>query len=407
MHTGKSPVNPSIEAIISWCRRTHALPEGYLDGIDLLLSDNQTRETFMDGVWSVGSTPSFFPYTLWVKTPPALWLFILLAAVAWVARLWPRGAAQKNPASSSEFNYRSFLYNAAPYLALVVVFCAVALAQNMDMAHRHILPIYAPIYILAGGAVGWLCLQRGRAVKVLVAVLTLGYAGDSLHAYPNYLAYFSPVVGGSAHGYQRLAESSLDWGMDLPGLKVWLDLHSPYRQEPVYLSYFGTDNPEYYGIKSTRLPSFPAWEREGVYNFQPGIYAISATIFDGFYLDLKGPWNSVFEDNYQTIGKNLQVFDETANAPEQRAALLKKYPLDVWGRTYANYKNLRFGRLCAWLRHHRQPDDNAGHSILIWRLNQKEIDEALKGPPAEIANNSPWLVRTKTGRVLPQAQAVN
>jgi hypothetical protein len=282
-----------------------------------------------------------------------------------------------------------------PYAALIAVFGAVALAQSLDIAQRHILPIYPPIYILAGGAIGLVCRQRRRWLKAGVALLMVGYVGDSLAIYPNYLAYFNPAVGGPSHGYQRLAESSIDWGMDLPGLKIWLNKYNPGNREPFYLAYFGTDDPDYYGIKSTRLPSFPAWESEGVYDLNPGVYAISATLFESFYTDTRGPWNKAYEDRYQITLESLRIMNATANAPAQRAALLKKYPLEVWTRAYGNYKKLRFGRLCAWLRHHHKPDDNIGHSILIWRLNQAEIDDALNGTPAEMANDSPWVAKLK------------
>jgi hypothetical protein len=180
--------------------------------------------------------------------------------------------------------------------------------------------------------------------------------------------------------------------MDLPGLKIWLNQHNPGDRSPFYLAYFGTDNPDYYGIKSTRLPSFPAWETDEVYDLNPGVYAISATLLQSFYTDTRGPWNKMYEDKYQRSLLSLQIFKATAKVPAQRAALLKEYPEAIWIRTYGNYKKLRFGRLCAWLRHHRKPDDNVGHSILIWNLNQQEINEALNGTPAEMADDSPWMV---------------
>ena len=399
IHTGKSPVNPEMAAILSWGRRTHALPEGYLDGIELLLSDSKKRETFIDGQWSIGGTPAFFPYAIWAKTPPVLWLFIILGAAWWMNRR-SRFAKQKKSVRPSRVNGAALWYGTVPYVALVAVFGAVALAQNMDIAHRHILPIYPPIYILAGGTIGMVCLQRKRWNKIVITLLMCWYAGDALAIYPNYLAYFSPVVGGSAQGYKRLSESSLDWGMDLPGLKTWLNKNNPGDRDAFYLAYFGTDNPDYYQIKSTRLPSYPAWEAEGVYDLHPGVYAISATLFESFYLETQGPWNPILEADYQTCLAGLQMFNATAKAPAERAALLKKYPSAMWLRTYGNYKKLRFGRLSAWLRHHRKPDDNVGHSILIWRLNQAELDEALNGTPAEMVSDSPWMKDTTATKAL-------
>ena len=84
------------------------------------------------------------------------------------------------------------------------------------------LPIYPmTIYVLAG-AVAFVC---GPAAVIVcqsapsVALLLVWHLGDAVSGfYPNYLAYFSPVAGWyPAQGYKRLVDSSLDWGMDLPG----------------------------------------------------------------------------------------------------------------------------------------------------------------------------------------------
>ena len=37
------------------------------------------------------------------------------------------------------------------------------------------------------------------------------------------------------------------------------------------------------------------------------------------------------------------------------------------------------------MRHHRKPDDNVAHTILIWRLKQADLNDALYGQPAELA----------------------
>jgi len=381
IHTGESPVNPSLQTVLTWSRQNHFLPEGYLDGIELLLSDNQARETFMNGVWTVGRTPIFFPYAFWAKTPLAL-LLLMTAGLAWVLGRWMFLSRTRKSPRLPQVRTASAGYNAMPFVVLVAVFFAVAFVQRLDIAERHILPIYPPLDILVGGTVGYIWWRRDRWMNGLIALLMLWYAGDSLAIYPNYLAYFSPAVGGPSQGYKHLVESSMDWGMDLPGLKSWLSKNNPGDQEAVYLSYFGTDNPDYYGIKSMRLPSFPAWQKEEVYNLYPGIYAISATIFQSFDVKTMGPWNKVYEAAYQECLSNLKIYDETANDPIQRALLLKKFPPTFWTREYRDFKKLRFGRMCSWLRHHRKPDANIGHTILIWRLNQQELNEALQGAPA-------------------------
>ena len=53
----------------------------------------------------------------------------------------------------------------------------------------------------------------------------------------------------------------------------------------------------------------------------------------------------------------------------------------------APVESQRIARLCAYLRH-RDPDDNVGHSILIYRLNAEEIRRAQYGPPVELLKDS-------------------
>ena len=86
-----------------------------------------------------------------------------------------------------------------------------------------------------------------KAAGIATLILVAWHALESVNIRPNYLAYFNQLAGGPSQGYKHLADSSLDWGQDLPALKKWLDGQG--LQQPggsgVYLSYFGTARPEY------------------------------------------------------------------------------------------------------------------------------------------------------------------
>ena len=129
-------------------------------------------------------------------------------------------------------------YELAPLLCFVLVYGGVAVTTHLNIGHRHLLPLYPALYILAGAAALAPAPRIWAARWILPGSLALGGA-VALVAWPNYLAYFNLVAGGPRHGYRRLVDSSLDWGQDLRGLKNWLagsGLERPGAPR-VYLSY--------------------------------------------------------------------------------------------------------------------------------------------------------------------------
>jgi hypothetical protein len=96
--------------------------------------------------------------------------------------------------------------------------------------------------------------------------------------HPHYLAYFNEIAGGPGRGYKFLADSNIDWGQDLIGLKEYL---SRNKIDKIYLGYFGRVDPRLYGINFDLLPDKPV----------RGYCAISASYLAGLpyflYKDLK------------------------------------------------------------------------------------------------------------------------
>jgi hypothetical protein len=285
----------------------------------------------------------------------------------------------------------SLFYQTAPLWILIGVYGAAAMISHLNIGHRHLAPIYPPLFILAGGAIGWLSApsQRGKVIarrkrfdRGSVVLVFLGVAVlEGLAAFPHYLAYFSPLAGGSRQGYRHLVDSSLDWGMDLPGLKRWIDSEkhrSPQASFPIYLSYFGTGVPSHYGIDYKGLPSYlDIWEGRELFPLTGGIYCISATMLQTLYLRHIGPWNAMFEAKYQDVIRVMSSQGQSASTGEDG-----KEPID-WGAKSYEYDELRFARLCSWLRR-REPDDRVGNSILIYRLSQEQVREAVARGPAEL-----------------------
>ncbi len=379
------PIDPTVDSLIDRAGQIHFLPEGFLEGMRALLTSNDWRESFLDGHWRIGGWRMFFPYTIFAKTSPALFLLIILGLTGWIlARhqgFLPKG--DHLPDAVPPF------YEGIPYFTLAVVYLATAMVQEVDIGHRHILPMYPLMYVMGGGAMALLWPLVKTLTRIITVALLLWFAGEAVVLYPNYLAYFSPLVGGPAQGYQHLIDSSLDWGMDLPGLQHWLAQKNPGDVVPLYLAYFGTDSPGYYGIKCNALPWYPDWRPHIPFGYGPGFYAISATLYESVYTLTFGPWNTKFEQKYQLCLKEMAAYEQAEKNPALTEQLLQMHPQSYWDDEFGWFERLRFARLTAWLRHHKpDPDANVGYTILIWRLNLADLRAALLGPPPEI-NDDP------------------
>ncbi len=226
-------------------------------------------------------------------------------------------------------------------------------------------------------------------LKPVVAALVAWHVADSLSVRPDYLAYFGPQAGGSEGGYRHLVDSSLDWGMDLPELKRWLDARDPEGRERVFLAYFGTDSPSYHGIKAQRLPGFFDRRKREPYALEPGYYAISATLFQGLYVAAFARWNETYERIYRAKLNSVVTLQKAMATPDGQAALFAQKPEAFWNNEFQVYDHFRFGRLCAWLRQQGEPPHHVGHSIFIWKLDYAALEAALLGPPVEMGVTPP------------------
>ena len=208
------------------------------------------------------------------------------------------------------------LYAGTPLLALVVVYWAVALSSNLNIGHRHLLPIYPALCILAGGAAFWI--QRGfcygrrmrtrgpdesgarnerrparsdrrsggsRLLAWRPSRLLAWHVGESVTIRPNYLAYFNQLAGGPSQGYKHLADSSLDWGQDLPALKRWLDAEGLQRPErgpriSFVLRYARAPSTTVSSRRASWRVSSIAVRRSRPPPLGGGVYCVSATVLD-------------------------------------------------------------------------------------------------------------------------------
>jgi hypothetical protein len=393
--------------LLSTARQFHLLPEAYIYGAGLTVQFSSERAAFLNGEFSTTGWWWYFPYAFAVKTTIPGMILGGLGLMAFVA------PQKRSEGGAGQTASRLDLYEATPLLVLVGVYGAFALTTNLNIGQRHLLPMYPALCILAGGVALWmrplLDVLPGRmhtpevpagadrrkprsqakaqpkrsAAPALVGVATLVLLGwhiaESLIIRPHYLAYFNQSAGGPSQGYRHLADSSLDWGQDLPALKAWLDregLQQP-GSTPVYLSYFGTARPEYYGIRAIPLAGFVDRRApEPIVPLRGGVYCISATVLDVIGTMFYKP---EYESNYQAGMQNAAIFARASGNEEAKAALVRETGEDYWRQLFVQTDQLRTGRLVAFLRR-RQPDAMVGYSILIYRLTDADVAEALTGP---------------------------
>ncbi|HEY4313167.1 MAG TPA: hypothetical protein VGN12_27185 [Pirellulales bacterium] len=391
--------------LLSAAREWRLLPEGYLYGFSHVLHFSESRSAFLNGEYRRFGWLSFFPYCFAYKTPLALLGCLALAvAAAWRFPQQSNAVAPPELADSTRaLNLPSFggwLYPLVPLVALVTVYWAFALVSHLNIGHRHLLPTYPALFIMAGAAAWWIfppqrnpepsirVRRRGFVplARVALAVCLLWSVVDGLWIWPNYLAYFNPLVGGPWNGYRHLVDSSLDWSQDLKGVKAWLDAHpiDARDTQQLYFGFYGAPPPSYYGIQAKRLPSFPEkWEPHVPEPLTGGTYLVSATVLPGIVLLMPGRWNEEFETRYQNLRKNVDVYRQLSATAEGQQQLSTIASPDEWQDMFRMYEAARFSRLASFLRQ-REPDDEIGYSILVYRLTDADIANALDGPPMEL-----------------------
>ena len=100
-------------------------------------------------------------------------------------------------------------------VAAAAVILTIGILSPIDIGVRHLLPIYAPLTILAGAGAQRLWAQRHRAAVVVLCVWM--FAGTLL-SHPDYIPWFNELALG--HGERILADSNFDWGQDVLRLRA-------------------------------------------------------------------------------------------------------------------------------------------------------------------------------------------
>jgi 4-amino-4-deoxy-L-arabinose transferase-like glycosyltransferase len=165
------------------------------------------------------------------------------------------------------------------FLLLPAALIFIAMTQaKINIGLRHVLPVYPFLFVLAA-RLATVHLQYRWCAPFTIAALLIVTAVSSLRIAPHQLAYFNEFVGGPEQGYRYLSDSNLDWGQDLKGLKAYMEKE---KLPIIYLSYFGTAPPSYYGIRYqhvhpvrlSQTRSDPSSYDGNRHQYQPGIWPL-------------------------------------------------------------------------------------------------------------------------------------
>jgi hypothetical protein len=339
---------PLIKLIREW----RLVPEAFLFGYAHTYVHALTRPAFLAGEYRDTGWLLFFPCTfLWKSSLAELAAAALVLFTA--VRRWA--------------GVRERVQRWAPWLLLGGGYTLLSLTSNLNIGHRHLLPLYPLLAVAAGVVVAGL----GRWRTAATALLLTGQVGAAALAFPNYVAFFNSASGGPERGWRLLVDSSLDWGQELPAVSRWLERHNPGGREPVYLSYFGSDRPERHGIRATQLPFVTSSKfAHPWYEPRAGLYVVSATMLQQVYGPVRGRWDAEIE----ALFRRLRDFDPKFRAAaDARGRMTDVETYEAWEK----YDQLRFARLCFYLRAKR-PEVVINHSVFIFRLTEDELDRVLR-----------------------------
>ena len=344
---------------ISFTKAKKLLPEAYIYGFAHVLYTSKLRHSFLNGKYSSRGWWYFFPYTFLVKTPPELLLIILLGIIApWLVK-------SKQHLHSLNKRRRIIFSRLSFPLALISLYSFLALTSNLNIGHRHLLAIYPPLFLLAGGICRLMKVSLFK--KIIFPILLILLLIENFLIYPDYLTYFTPFTGGASTGYKHLVDSSLDWGQDIKGLKKWLKKNN-IPDNDVYISYFGSVNLESYGLPQKKLCCYFKQNSKEIFELRGGTYCISATMLQMVYYPLFANWN---EDNEMAHNISRIRFRELREILKNNR---KDSPnkIKLLTQTSRYYEMLRFAKLATVLRK-RDPDHIIGNSILVFELSDEDI----------------------------------
>ena len=269
------------------------LPAACLRGLDLVRAyQEESVQGYFLGEITNQTQPLYYLVALAVKTPLATLAMLLLGLLA-------LGRAKKT-------DWPDLLFLSLPP---VLVILYLSLFSDRNLGVRATLPALPFLAMIGSRLLAPAGLPLRRWVRGGLALLLAGTVASNLLIYPDYLAYFNCAAGGPSRGYRLLADSNLDWGQDLLGLKRYLDANGIDR---ICLAYFGRVDPAIYGIQYNFPRDFQQCDTLAV-SVQL-LLGFSYSLMDGKQLTENEPWQFNWllqEKPLTTIGYSIWIFKKS------------------------------------------------------------------------------------------------
>jgi len=230
------------------------LPATYRAGLRLVLYHDQVeRPAYLLGERYSGGRAGLYPVVLALKTPLGALAAWAAAGVMLLAR-----ARRAGPGGPPVGAVALFVLAPAAWLL------ALAMAGGTDIGIGHVLlvPVAAAVAcgVLAAGRAPAAARRRlTAALPTALAVVLVAAAGASAwRAEPHPLAYVNEAVGGPDRAWRLVADANLDLGQDLARAADWARAEQAALAEgdpgePLWLLYFGTGDPQAYGLRAISL----------------------------------------------------------------------------------------------------------------------------------------------------------
>lgn len=228
------------------------------------------RSSFIMGSYSLEGVWYYFPVAFLIKNPLFLVLSWLIGFMFVLKRC------------------KNHIWIIFPFL----IYFAASINTKVQIGVRHLLPVM-PFAILMA-SIGIKKIVENYSLKaicptILVFIISLF---SLIKTHPFYLSYFSEIIGGAKNGYKYLTDSNIDWGQDIKTLANYLKKQG---NPPIILTYFGSANPNYYGINYIPLwfitnTTFPT-KNVDLCSSEKILWAVSVTNLQATYYADKSIFN--------------------------------------------------------------------------------------------------------------------